>query len=73
MKIDESIRAIQSTKIEQLKKRRNQSVAEEALRSIERAAINGDNLMPHVMHAVENYCTMGEIANTLRKVFGEYH
>ena len=73
MKIDESIRTIQSTKIEQLKKRRNQSAVEQSLQSIERAAIDGDNLMPQVMHAVENYCTMGEIADTLRKVFGEYH
>ena len=28
--------------------------------------------MPHVIEAVENYCTLGEIADTLRKIFGEY-
>jgi methylmalonyl-CoA mutase N-terminal domain/subunit len=25
-----------------------------------------------VLEAVENYCTLGEIADSLRKVFGEY-
>jgi methylmalonyl-CoA mutase N-terminal domain/subunit len=28
--------------------------------------------MPHIIHAVESYCTVGEISDTLRKVFGEY-
>ncbi|HEV7672974.1 MAG TPA: methylmalonyl-CoA mutase family protein, partial [Candidatus Angelobacter sp.] len=30
------------------------------------------NLMPHIIHAVESYCTVGEISDALRKVFGEY-
>jgi methylmalonyl-CoA mutase N-terminal domain/subunit len=28
--------------------------------------------MPAVIDAVENYCTLGEMADELRKVFGEY-
>jgi methylmalonyl-CoA mutase N-terminal domain/subunit len=28
--------------------------------------------MPAVVEAVEYYCTLGEIADELRKVFGEY-
>jgi methylmalonyl-CoA mutase N-terminal domain/subunit len=35
-------------------------------------AVSGDNLMPAVLEAVENKCTLGEIADTLREVFGEY-
>ena len=31
-----------------------------------------ENLMPLVLDAVEQYCTLGEIADTLRLVFGEY-
>jgi methylmalonyl-CoA mutase N-terminal domain/subunit len=27
--------------------------------------------MPAVIEGVENYCTLGEIANVLREVFGE--
>jgi methylmalonyl-CoA mutase N-terminal domain/subunit len=28
--------------------------------------------MPTVIEAVENHCTLGEVADTLREVFGEY-
>ena len=28
--------------------------------------------MPHIIHAVEHFATVGEISDTLRKVFGEY-
>jgi methylmalonyl-CoA mutase N-terminal domain/subunit len=28
--------------------------------------------MPRILHAVESYATVGEIANVLRGVFGEY-
>jgi methylmalonyl-CoA mutase N-terminal domain/subunit len=39
---------------------------------VEDAARNGSNLMPLIIHAVESYCTVGEIASRLRIVFGEY-
>ena len=28
--------------------------------------------MPYVIDAVEHHCTLGEIANVLREVWGEY-
>lgn len=31
-----------------------------------------DNVMPHILAAVEAYATLGEVADTLREVFGEY-
>jgi methylmalonyl-CoA mutase N-terminal domain/subunit len=42
------------------------------LSAIENAALGNTNLMPLVIEAVEHHCTLGEIAETLRKVFGEY-
>jgi methylmalonyl-CoA mutase N-terminal domain/subunit len=36
------------------------------------AAKENKNLMPFVIDAVENYCTLGEIADELRNVFGEH-
>ncbi len=71
-KIDDSIRTIQSQKLATLRKGRNQTAVDEALVSIKKAATTGENLMPLVIAAVENYCTLGEIADTLRSVFGEY-
>ena len=43
-----------------------------SLNKINEHAVSGENLMPAVVEAVENYCTLGEIADELRKVFGEY-
>jgi methylmalonyl-CoA mutase N-terminal domain/subunit len=71
-KIDDSIREVQSEKIQKLKNKRDNHKAAICLQAIENAAKNGNNIMPVVIEAVENYCTLGEIADSLRNVFGEY-
>lgn len=71
-KINDSIRNIQSEKLAKLKARRDAQKAGICLKKIETAAKNEDNLMPAVIEAVENYCTLGEIADVLRTIFGEY-
>ena len=71
-KIDDSIRKIQTDKIEALKLQRDNSIVNDCLYKIKLAAAGTDNLMPLVVQAVENDCTLGEIADTLREVFGEY-
>jgi methylmalonyl-CoA mutase N-terminal domain/subunit len=43
-----------------------------SLAAIKQAAMGTTNLMPIVVEAVENLCTLGEIADTLRSVYGEY-
>ncbi|MDT4846190.1 Methylmalonyl-CoA mutase [compost metagenome] len=72
LKIDESIRAIQIAKINVLKAERDPVAVKEALEALEAAARTPANLMPYILHAVEKYATLGEIADRLRKVFGEY-
>jgi methylmalonyl-CoA mutase, N-terminal domain len=71
-KIDESIQKLQSEKLQSLKNRRNNQKVIQCLAEIENCALSTRNLMPAVLEAVENYCTLGEISDTLRKVFGEY-
>ncbi len=70
--IDDNIRQVQINKIKLLKEKRNQKKAELCLAAIKNAAIQNTNLMPVVIDAVENFCTLGEIADTLRVTFGEY-
>ena len=72
MKIDETIRTVQSERITLLKEKRNNQAASDCLEAIRSAATNGNNLMPLVIDAVEAHCTLGEIAGVLREVFGEY-
>lgn len=71
-KIDDSIRTVQSEKLKALRAKRDSNNVAECLNAITKAANGSDNLMPLVINAVENYCTLGEIADTLRNVFGEY-
>ena len=72
LKIDESIRQDQINKLNKIKEARNQANVDSCLMAIKQAAKGTDNLMPVVIEAVENYCTLGEIADTLRSVYGEY-
>ena len=71
-KIDDSIRNVQSEKLKSLRAKRDNKKVEELLMKIKSTAFTNENLMPHVIEAVEAYATLGEIAHTLRSVFGEY-
>ncbi len=71
-KIDEGIRNKQCERLVCLKARRDKVLAAQSLEKITVAAHNGTNLMPVVIEAVENYCTLGEVSDALRKVFGEF-
>ncbi len=71
-KIDESIQKIQTDKLKALRLKRDNAKVIASLKTINENCISGENLMPAVVDAVENYCTLGEIADELRKVFGEY-
>ena len=48
------------------------SKAENTLSKLEESAKNDENLLPRILNCVENYVTVGEISNRLRKVWGEY-
>lgn len=70
--VNDTIRNVQIEKLAALKQQRNQSEADACLTAIQTAAKEGNNLMPSVINAVEHLCTLGEISDTLRSVFGEY-
>jgi methylmalonyl-CoA mutase N-terminal domain/subunit len=71
-KIDDSIQQIQTEKLQKLRAKRDQQKVEALLEKIALTANTTENLMPIVIEAVENLCTLGEIADSLRKVFGEH-
>jgi methylmalonyl-CoA mutase N-terminal domain/subunit len=71
-KVDDSIRQIQIQKLIELKSNRDNDKVQLALQEIKRRANSGENLMPAVIEAVELKCTLGEIADELRTVFGIY-
>ena len=72
LKIDDSIRQVQIEKLKQLRNNRDNAKVDQLLQIINDKAVSGENLMPAVIEAVENKVTLGEIADELRGVFGEY-
>jgi methylmalonyl-CoA mutase N-terminal domain/subunit len=71
-RINEELEGRQVERVKELRVRRDLQVHAVALRGVEDAARSGENLMPRIMAAVEAYATVGEIADVLRGVFGEY-
>jgi methylmalonyl-CoA mutase, N-terminal domain len=71
-KIDGSIQQKQVEQLKQYKNNRDRARVDQCLQSLNDKAVSGENLMPGVIEAVENNCTLGEIADELRSVFGEY-
>ncbi|MFD2144883.1 methylmalonyl-CoA mutase family protein [Mucilaginibacter antarcticus] len=71
-KVDDSIRVHQIEKIKVLKARRDNIAVANSLQGLKRATEEGKNVMPFILTAVENYATLGEVANIFRDIFGEY-
>jgi methylmalonyl-CoA mutase N-terminal domain/subunit len=71
-RIDEALEGRQVERVRAMRRRRDAGVHAAALRQVEDAARHGNNLMPPILHAVESYATVGEIAEVMRGVFGEY-
>jgi len=71
-KIDDSIRQIQSEKLQQIRSNRDHAKIDSILQDLNDRAAGDENIMPAVVKAVEHNCTLGEIADTLREIYGEY-
>lgn len=71
-KQDPEIEKNQIADLKSLKASRDKNKVNESLSKIAESAKGGENIMPAVVEAVENYCTVGEIADTLRNIFGLY-
>jgi methylmalonyl-CoA mutase, N-terminal domain len=73
LKIDEAVQAEQVSRLKDVRVRRDNARVTDVLARIEAAARQPDaSLMPLFVEAVSAYATLGEICNTLRRVFGEY-
>jgi methylmalonyl-CoA mutase N-terminal domain/subunit len=70
--IDESLERKQVERLRALRARRDPKRWRQALTKVEESARAGSNLMPHILVAVEACATVGEIADAMRTVFGEY-
>ncbi|MFM8393360.1 MAG: methylmalonyl-CoA mutase family protein, partial [Acidobacteriota bacterium] len=59
-------------RVREVRATRHAATTSATLARVGQAARDGENLMPHLLAAVEAMATVGEIADALRDVFGEY-
>lgn len=72
LKMDKRVEADQVKFLKKVKSERNSEVVKEKLDALKKSAQSDSNLMPLIIDAVKNYCSVGEVCNSLREIFGEY-
>jgi methylmalonyl-CoA mutase N-terminal domain/subunit len=72
LRIDPQIEREQIQRLQALRATRDANKTKAAIAELERQATTKENLLPAILEAVEAYATIGEISDTLRRVFGEY-
>ena len=72
LQISPEVEKQQRQKLAELRQSRNQQAVDESLAEISKAALDGSNLMPTFIKAAENYVTLGEMVDELKKHFGAY-
>jgi methylmalonyl-CoA mutase N-terminal domain/subunit len=71
-RIDPEVERQQVERVRAWRAGRSDSEWPAAIAAVEAAARGGDNLVPPIIDAVEKRATLGEIADAMRRVFGEY-
>jgi methylmalonyl-CoA mutase N-terminal domain/subunit len=72
LKVDPKLAEEQIARTGKVKEDRDNAKVEKILRDIKTAAGTDRNLMPLILKGVEAYCTVGEISDALREVWGVY-
>jgi methylmalonyl-CoA mutase N-terminal domain/subunit len=62
----------QIASINDVKSRRDGGAVERTLDALKKGAAGSDNTMPLILDCVKAYCTVGEISDALRDVYGTY-
>ncbi len=72
LKIDESLQKRQIDKLKEVKLARDNGLVIANLNELANVAKSDENILPAILKCVESYCSVGEISNVLRSVWGEY-
>jgi methylmalonyl-CoA mutase N-terminal domain/subunit len=72
LRVSKELEEKQVARLHAFKKGRNEGEVKGALAALADAAAGSDNTMPRILAAVEAKATLGEVADTLRGVFGVY-
>ena len=72
LEIDTKAEEEQRDRVRVFRESRDSSASKSALSDLQSAAKGSDNLIPSILDCVRNRCTLGEIADSLRDIFGEH-
>ena len=71
MRVDEEAARSQIERLDRLRRERDNAQTQAALDRLVEVARGDANAVPAILDCVESYCTLGEISEVLRNVFGE--
>jgi methylmalonyl-CoA mutase N-terminal domain/subunit len=71
LRVDQEAARQQVARLERVRQERDTEAAKAALDRLEDVARSNDNTVEAILECVESYCTLGEICDVLREVFGE--
>jgi methylmalonyl-CoA mutase N-terminal domain/subunit len=72
LRIEPEIECSQIARLNALRAKRDAAKTQSALAELQRRAATTENLLPAILNAVEAHASVGEISDSLRRVFGEY-
>ena len=72
LRIDASVRSEQVKRLNRMRSKRDGKRVANGLAALEKCARGKQNVVPRILDCVEAYGTVGEISDTLRKIWGEY-
>ena len=73
LKINEKKTYQQIKRIQTIKQSRNNDQVRNRLKDLKKTILAGDNLIPTLIKCVKNDCTLGEISDQMRSVYGEHN
>ena len=72
LKIDEEVERRQIERTQKIRKSRDNKKVKNALDGLRKASESDENVMPHIVNAVREYATIGEIFEVWRELWGEW-
>jgi len=70
--IDPEVERVQAERLAQVRRERDPEAVKQALAALQQAAREGRNTMPYFVDSALAYCTLGEMMDELRAVYGVY-
>ena len=71
LRVDPQVARQQAERLQRVRRERDNATARSCLTRLEEAARGTENTLPATLECVEAYCTLGEMCDVFRRIFGE--